>query len=497
LNSDLKQNNKNIQIMKKYWLLLIIPVLLLAGCEKTLDFTIKDKITLDNFYQNEGDAVAAVNAVYNDLGAVELYCSSLWLVQDIASDDFDALSTWNDPNAHQLDGYTIQATNNYMTGIWQYSYIGISHANVAIKRIPGIDMDEEIKNRLLGEARFLRGLYYFNLVRLFGDVPLILQPGSTIDEYIVGRMSTSEVYGEIINDFTFASEHLPLTFSGSDKGRATKGSALGMLSKVYLTREQWELAASTARQVMDLEDDGLYGLYENYADNFKEKYKNGIESIFQVQFYTGSQPENTRIVISGLPSIPPFPAGVSIILPTNDLLASFDSGDYRYDVTFFTEYFYFQTYTFSPHVWKYWDRDAYKASQTGQSGANFPVMRYSEILLIYAEALNEANNGPTQEAYNAINRIRARARHGDNGVLPDLSGLSQEEFRVAVMKEKRCETVNEGQRWFDLARTGNLIEYVKRAKGDKANPTEFNYVFPIPQREMDLNDKLVQNPGNW
>jgi hypothetical protein len=124
-------------------------------------------------------------------------------------------------------------------------------------------------------------------------------------------------------------------------------------------------------------------------------------------------------------------------------------------------------------------------------------MRYSEILLIYAEALNEANNGPTQEAYNAINRIRARARHGDNGVLPDLSGLSQEEFRVAVMKEKRCETVNEGQRWFDLARTGNLIEYVKRAKGDKANPTEFNYVFPIPQREMDLNDKLVQNPGNW
>jgi len=483
--------------MKRYWLLLVLPVLLSAGCEKTLDFTVKDKITLDNFYQNKDDALAAVNAVYNDLGAVELYCSSLWLVQDIASDDFDALSTWNDPNAHQLDQYTIQATNNYMTGIWQYSYIGISHANIAIQKIPGINMDDELKTRFLGEIRFLRGLYYFNLVRFFGDVPLILQPGTTIEEFLVARTPADEVYNAIIEDFTFASENLLLTYSGSDKGRATKGSALGLLSKVYLTMKQWDLAASTARQVMDLEDDGVYGLFADYADNFKEKNKNGLESVFQVQFYTGSQPENTRIVISGLPSIPPFPAGVSIILPTNDLLASFDSGDYRYNVTFFTSYFYFQTYTFSPHVWKHWDRDTYKASQTGQSGANFPVMRYSEILLIYAEALNEANNGPTQEAYDAVNRVRARARHGDNGVLPDLTGLSQAEFREAVLKEKRCETVNEGQRWFDLARTGNLVAYVKRAKGDKANPTEFNNVYPIPQREMDLNDKLVQNPGSW
>jgi hypothetical protein len=483
--------------MKRYWLLFVLPVILTAGCEDSLDFTVKDKITLDNFYQNKADAIAAVNAIYNDLGAVELYCSNMWLVQDISSDDFDALSTWNDPNAHQLDQYTIQANNNYMTGIWQYSYIGISHANIAIKKIPDIDMDETLKNRLVGEARFLRGLYYFNLVRLFGDVPLILEPGSSIEEFIVARTSSDQVYNSVVEDFTFAADHLPLSFTSTDKGRATKGSALGLLSKVYLTTEQWDLAASVARQVMDLEDEGIYGLYADYADNFKEKNKNGLESIFQVQFYTGSQPENTRIVISGLPSIPPFPAGVSIILPTDDLLASFDSGDYRYNITFFTEYFYFQTYTFSPHVWKHWDRDTYKASQTGQSGANFPVMRYSEILLIYAEALNESNNGPTQEAYDAINRVRARARHGDNEVLPDLIGLNQAEFREAVLKEKRCETVNEGQRWFDLARTGNLIEYVKRAKGDKADPTEYNYVFPIPQREMDLNDKLVQNPGNW
>lgn len=484
--------------MKRQLLFFIIFVILFTGCEEALDFPVRDKITQENFYQNEDDAVAAINAIYDVLGAVELYCSSLWLIQDISSDDFDALETWNDPNAHQMDQYTIQATNNYLSGIWQASYRGISNANIAISKIPDIDMYEKPKNRLLAEARFLRGLYYFNLVRLFGDVPLILQPGSTIDDYLVKREAADVVYSTIINDLSFASEHLPLSYSGSDKGRATKGAALGILSKVYLTTEQWDLAAGTARQVMDLENAGIYGLFADYADNFKDKNKNGLEAVYQVQFFTGSQPENTRIVISGLPSIPPFTAGVGIILPTEDLLASFDSGDYRYNVTFFSEYLYFGTiYTFEPHVWKHWDRETYTASKTGQSGANFPVIRYSEILLIYAEALNEINNGPTQEAYDAINRVRARARHGANGVLPDLSGLSQAEFREAVLKEKRCETVNEGQRWFDLTRTGNLVEYVKRAKGDKANPTEFNNVFPIPQREMDLNSKLVQNPGNW
>lgn len=484
--------------MKKQLLFFTLILILAGGCEDALDFPVRDKITLENFYQNEDDAIAAVNTIYDVLGAVELYCSSLWLIQDISSDDFDALETWNDPNAHQLDQYTIQATNNYLSGLWQASYRGISNANIAINRIPGIDMDEGLKNRLLAEAQFLRGLYYFNLVRLFGDLPLILRPGSTISDYLVGRETADVVYASIIEDLSQASEHLPLSYTGSDKGRVTKGAALGILSKVYLTTQQWDLAAEVARQVMDLEDEGIYGLFANYADNFKDKNKNGLEAVFQVQFFTGSQPENTRIVISGLPSIPPFSAGVSIILPTDDLLASFDSGDYRYDVTFFTEYSYFGTvYTFEPHVWKHWDRDTYTASKTGQSGSNFPVMRYSEILLIYAEALNEIHNGPTQEAYDAINRVRARARNGDDGVLPDLSGLSQSQFREAVLKEKRCETVNEGQRWFDLARTGNLIEYVKKSKGNKANPSEFNYVFPIPQREMDLNSKLVQNPGSW
>jgi hypothetical protein len=479
--------------MKTFKLLFIIAATALAGCEKTLDLEVKDRITLDNFFQTGDDALTSVNAVYDALGDVNLYRSSLWLVQDIASDDCDALTTWNDPNAHQFDQYTLQTNNNFLAGIWQSSYTGISRANLAIERIPEIKMDKSVKNRLIAEARFLRGLYYFNLVRLFGDVPLILSYSPSIDDYLVPRTAARTVYDTIVQDFQRASTVLPLAYSG-DKGRATRGAALGLLAKVHLTLGEWDQAAKKSKAVMDL---NVYSLWADFAGNFKEANKNGKESVFEVQFFTGIQAENTRIVISGLPAIYAFPAGVGIMIPTTDLLSSFEPGDHRYEVTFFDEFNYFGHYTFEPHIWKHWDQTAYTPQETGKSGANFPVMRYSEIKLIYAEALNELNNGPTQEAYDAVNEVRARARNGNDTVLLDLGGLSQQEFRDAVLKEKRCETVNEGQRWFDLVRTGKLVEYVKRAKGDKANPQPFNNHFPIPQRERDINTNLSQNEGYY
>ncbi|HER07846.1 MAG TPA: RagB/SusD family nutrient uptake outer membrane protein [Bacteroides sp.] len=464
----------------------------LTGCEKALEFEVKNQLTLENFFQNEGDAIASVNAVYDALGDVDLYMSSLWLIQDIASDDCDALSTWNDPNAQQFDQYTLQSTNNYLAGIWRASYRLITRANLAIFRIPDVEMDETLKARLLGEARFLRALGYFNLVRLFGDVPLVLEPESDIDAYLVSRAGEDAVYGQIIADLEDAAGILPGSYSGANRGRATRGAAMGQLAKVYLTTGEWALAAQYAGDVMDL---GVYGLWDDYQDNFREVNKNGKESLFEVQFFSAEQSENTRIVISGLPSIYAFPAGVGIILPTEDLLGRFEEGDHRYGVTFFEEYSYFGMNRFEPHIWKHWDQDVYGPAETGESGANFPLMRYAEVLLIYAEALNELHNGPTQEAYDAVNRVRLRARNGIEGVVPDLENLSYRQFRDAVLNEKRLETVNEGHRWFDLTRTGNLAEYVKRAKGDKANPLPQHTVFPIPQREMDLNPNLVQNEG--
>ncbi|HYW94108.1 MAG TPA: RagB/SusD family nutrient uptake outer membrane protein [Bacteroidales bacterium] len=478
--------------MKKY-AIIILTVLLASACEKQLNLEPKGSQNYDNYYKTKAEAIAAINAIYDVLGYVNLYSSNLWLIQDIGSDDCFLNEDLPDPNLRQIDQYDIQTNNNYLKGIWQDSYVGIHRANVAILKIPPIDMDETLKNRLLGEAKFLRSLFYFNLVRLFGDVPLVTVPSSTLSDYKVARTSADTIYAKlIIPGFRDASESLPPSYSGPDKGRATEGAALGMLSEVYLTRHQWNRAAQYGKEVMDLD---VYGLWDDYADNFKEANYNGKESVFEVQFNGEVPAEDSRIVISGLPSIGAFPAGVEIMLPTEDLLNTFEEGDYRKDVTFFDSYNYFGTQTFYPHIWKHWDQSAYPARETGNTGADFMVMRYAQVLLMYAEALNEANGGPTTEAYDAINQVRARARNGNPGVLPDLSGLNQDEFRTAVYKEKRCETVNEGQRWYDLVRTGRLVERVNAAKGAKATPESFNTLFPVPQHERDVDPNLTQNEG--
>jgi hypothetical protein len=355
-------------------------------------------------------------------------------------------------------------------------------------------MDSATRERAVGEARFLRGLFYFNLVRLFGEVPIITAPVSaslTDEEIYLAKSPVSAVYARIIEDITIAAERLPLKYtSANDKGRATRGAAWGLLSKVYLTTSDWANASLYASKVIDSKQ---YSLNADYISNFKEANKNGKESVFEVQFYKKANSENSQMVIAGLPSIPGlFAAGTETMLPTTDLLNSFETGDHRKEVTFFSSYWF---YTFEPHIWKYWDQDAYKPAATTQSGADFFVMRFSEILLIYAEALNEINSGPTAESFTAINMVRARARNGKNDVLPDLAGLDHDAFKQAVLNERRHEFVSEGHRWYDLVRTGTLIESVKRAKGDVANPTTVNYVFPIPQRELDNNRNLKQNEG--
>ena len=396
--------------MKNISFIIVVLLVMMASisCKKELDI-VPHKIYYDNFYQTEDDAIAAVNAVYDMLGSVNQYSNYLWLIQDIGSDDCNARATINDPNLQEFNSYNIRPTNSFVSGIWQGTYLGISRANVVIEKVPAIKMETVTKERIIAEAKFLRALFYFNLVRIYGEVPLItvpVTPNLGDEEIYLSKSSVSAIYNQIIADLSQAAEKLPAKYSSTnDLGRATSGAALGLLSKVYLTNKDWENAQLTAAKVIDSK---IYGLNADYASNFKE---------------------------------------------------------------------------------------ANKTAATSASGADFFVMRYSEILLIYAEALNEAKGGPTADAYTAINLVRARARNGKTGILPDLDGLDQVTFRSAVLSERRHEFVNEGQRWYDLVRTGNLVEFVKRAKGDNTNPTAFSYLFPIPQRELDNNKNLKQNDG--
>ncbi len=194
-----------------------------------------------------------------------------------------------------------------------------------------------------------------------------------------------------------------------------------MLAGVYLTRQQWDLAAENAKAVMDL---GVYSLWDDYADNFKVANYNGKESVFEVQFYgryPGKFPDRDQRAAFHLR----FSCRCGDHASHAGSAEIFEEGDYRKDVTFFDSYDYFGHNTFYPHIWKHWDKAAYPPKETGNTGANFQVMRYAQVLLMYAEALNEANGGPTPEAYDAVNKVRERARNGNPDVLPDLRGSAR------------------------------------------------------------------------
>jgi len=257
--------------MKKiFTITAVLSLIMVLSCQKQLELE-PHRIYYDNYYQTQEDAVGAINAVYSLLTYVNQYNSYLWLVQDISSDDCISRTTLNDPNIHQFNTYDLESTNTYLSGIWHGSYLGISRANIVLQKVPEIEMDSALKVQIIGEAEFLRGLFYFNLVRLFGDVPLTLLPLSddlTDEEVNMSRTSKDMVYDQIIKDLTDASQKCPLVyFQGVDKGRATKGAALSLLANVHLTIGNWEEASAAANEVMEL---GVYGLYPDYSSNFKD-----------------------------------------------------------------------------------------------------------------------------------------------------------------------------------------------------------------------------------
>jgi hypothetical protein len=337
---------------------------------------------------------------------------------------------------------------------------------------------------------------YFNLVRLFGDVPLVTKE---VEDLKPARAPAAAVYDLIISDLS-AAEGLPLDYAaGSGKGRATSGAAKSLLAKVYLTRKEYDKAAAKALEVIN---SNQYQLWEDYANVFKLSSRNGKEAIFSVGFGDGGGAIsfwevgqfNVRLLPRELTE-----EGVENSqgwqIPTMHLYNSYDADDRRRSVTFVTEVRNRNgsTTQIRPYIQKYWDRVA--EPKANGSFNDFPVIRYADVLLMYAEALNELGNSATAHEY--INKVRRRARFNGTtylNVLPDYVGLSKEQFKTAVLDERRKEFVAEGHRWFDLARTGTLQTLVPLAKPGVV-PQAKHYVMPLPQRERDLNENLDQNEG--
>ena len=461
--------------------ILVIGLVVLTGCD-----LLKEKpegfIAPANFYKTQGDAIAAVNAVYDVVSSQGVYNNCMWWVTDMSTDDVMAGIGVNNLSILQIDQYTHGPLNNRLDLLWQTTFDGINRANQVIDRVPGISMDVTLQNRILGEAKFLRALFYFNLVRLFGDVPLLTtETASLADDLKVSRTPAASVYTQIIQDLTEAEQALPATMTSDDLGRATQGAAKALLAKVYLTMKNWSLAAAKAKEVIDNAGAYNYGLWTNYSDAFLTVNKYGKESVFSAQFASGIQ-EGSLMMAYTIPRNTIIGTGYSSFVPTTDILNSYEPGDDRKVATYFSTFSKAgKTITFSPAIYKYFDP---AAVNTLDASNNYPIIRYADVLLMYAEAQNEL--GQTADAYTYVNQIRTRAK------LPPLANLSQTDFRDALMNERRWELCFEGHRWFDLVRTGTLVSTL-RAKGN-ANIQDFHVLYPVPQRDIDVNPNL--NPQN-
>ena len=490
-------------------ILLVFSILAISlpTCKNLLVEDPKDQVFIENFFKTENDAIAAVNSIYAVLNSTSFaptfggaFHSSYWVMSGLASDEMENRLAGS-IELDELDQFRHKPVNGTVRDFWINGYKGISNANFAIAGIQDMKMDEKLKSRLIGEARFLRGLLYFDLVRLFGDIPLML---SITDPVYPKKALNTAIYEQIILDLSFAEKNLPTSYPANNgKVRATSGAAKGLVAKVFLTQKNYAKAITYCKDIIS---SGQYSLWADFKDAFKIPNTNGKEALFSVGFGTGNNSIsfwevgqfNVRLLPKELTESVANINAQGWQVATKSLLNAYDPLDRRREVTLLTEVSSKNggKITIEPHIQKYWDKIT--EPQGGNTENDFPYLRYADILLMYAEALNEQNNGPTTEAYDAINAIRKRARFDgtkERPILPNLSGLNYTQFKERLLNERRLEFVGEGQRWFDLVRFNQLESAVKAAKS-KAIPMAFHKLFPIPQEEVDLNNNLLpQNPG--
>ncbi len=483
---------------------ILAAALLLSACDfGVLDKAPPDTINTENFFVTEADAVAAVNGAYQPLQWPKLYNMRMWTTDIVAGNSVVGAGGGSDGiETKNLADFVALSDNPGVLDIWRGPWPGILRANTVLARVPGMDIDPQLKDRIVGEARFLRALYYFNLVRFFGDVPMITEPQSPGDDLRPPRAPAEAIYSEvIIPDLEAAVELLPprAAYAASDAGRASKGAAAGLLAEVYLTRAQWQRVVDLASQV-----EGLgYDLHDDYAANFDPSRENGVESLFEVQYHgktsfdfwsnenqaawhsTFMGPRNSNMVAGAW----------GWNQPTQEFADAYEEGDLRKDVTILYEggpafdgQAYDPDYSGTGYNVRKFLVSKSVAGSYDESPLNFPILRFADVLLMKAEALNEL--GRTAEAEEPLNRVRRRAG------LDDVRGLSQNAFREAVLHERRMELAFEGKRWFDLIRVdgGQYGLDFLHAIG-KVNASRNHLRFPIPQADIDANPNLTQNPG--
>lgn len=482
--------------------------LLFTACSDFLDEELQGIYSSQTFYNTEEQALKALNATYAVTAFTDI-ANCIWVFGDVASDDTDKGGNPGDQSEIQyIDDFETTSDNGYVEYIWQHYYEGITRANNVIYYTPGIDMDKDTRGRIVGEAKFLRAYFYFNLVNIFGEIPLKTEPALISEDLQVPVSSVSEIYIRIEQDLTEAYMALTATYEVSETGRATKGAALGMLAKVYLFRERWQDALNTIDIIENLK---MYSLLSIYSQNFEVGYENNNESIFEIQHLSAQDPSEGSYLNQWFS--PQQENGYFFDAPTQNLVDEFEittSGVYdpRLDYSIGREGGeWMNGEDFDPS----WSPTGYLGKKhiqpleeiskgtKGDADLNYTYMRYAELLLMKAEALNEL--GRTNEALDPLNEVRKRARESylydtsligygtiPNDLLPDITSTDQEKVRSAIRHERRIELCLEFHRFFDLMRYGR--EAAEAALPDKSFDYSEDRYFPIPQSELDANNAI-------
>jgi len=488
-----------MKIFKTYTYILFS--ILFAGCsDDFLNLAPISNSNVENFYQSEADFENAIYGAYSTLTRSGLYHDYMQLVGDLRSDNSEMGTTASTRFPFfELSEFRDQVSNPINENIWNDHYLGILRVNELLERIEEFEASVAFKERIIGEARFLRGLFYFNLVRVFGDVPLVTSSINSIAEaYSFGRTEKAMVYDQIVFDLEYAAGVLPVQVEG-EEGRATWGASKALLGKVYLTMQQFEEAADALSEVIN---SGEYELLSSFEDLWLPGSENHSESIFDVQFQanagtsTGSY-YGQRYTPYQYPHLPYFTTAGGYNIPTTDLIDSFEEGDLRKEFSIQEFYIDLNGDTVSNLEGRFNKKFIDPPIQGQGADENWPVIRYADVLLMYAEVLNERGFQADGPAFDYMNEIRSRAGLPDKtsgNSDPSLSVDSQEEFRLAIEQERRSELAFEGHRWFDLVRTGRAVEVLDPKVA--AGVEDYQIYLPIPQTQIDINpDMIKQNTG--
>ncbi|MDD4645694.1 MAG: RagB/SusD family nutrient uptake outer membrane protein, partial [Bacteroidales bacterium] len=435
-------------------------VIIMSACDDFLTEDLKGSFSSDTFYQNDKQAIQAVNGCYHAI----TFCSfnnAMWVFGDVASDD--AVKGGNPGDQSEItyiDEFNTDANNGIIINYWGYAYEAIARANNVIANVPAVTMDETLKNRILGEAKFIRAYSYFNLVNVFGKVPLKLFPQLTQETIHVGLSEISDIYAQIETDLNDAIAVLPVSYTSSDVGRVTRGAALALLGKAQLYQEKWSMSLSSFQQLENL---GIYRLLPDYAGLFKLKNENCNESIFEIQHLSNQNPFTGSALNQWF--APPAEGGYYFNAPTQSLVDAFEKSstgevDPRLDISigrdgqpWLNGDIFSASWSPTGFLTKKHQQPLSEVSSSlkGDGDLNYIYLRYADVLLMKAEAFNELNNADS--ALTNLNRVRQRARASFNGtppadLLPDITTTSQSVIRTTIRNERRVELAQEFHRYF-------------------------------------------------